>query len=156
MHRISLWSIVRKPATNYQGFTLIELLVAISIVGVLAAVAIASLGQIQKSGRNAERESDLRTLQSALQQYYTDKNYYPNASPPTELARELSLSSGKIYLNNFPTDPITKANYLYTTGTDSSNLVCDNTNANPALRCHYYQICADLEGKPQFCVKPNN
>lgn len=142
-----------------KGFTLIELLVVISIIAIISAVGFASLSAIQKSARNAQRESDLRTIQSALQQYYTDRNFYPNANPSAELARELSSGTGgtsKIYLDRFPVDPSTGANYTYTTGTDSSSTTCDNTAVNPASRCHFYNLCADREGKPQFCVKPNN
>lgn len=145
--------------SSNSGFTLIELLVAISIIGILAAVGMASLGQIQRSGRNAQRESDLRMIQSALQQYYADKNQYPNSTPTNELNRELvsGTSGRKVYLNDLPKDPTTSVDYFYTAAIDAASFAaCNNTLSNPAYHCHHYQLCANREGKPQLCVKPNN
>jgi prepilin-type N-terminal cleavage/methylation domain-containing protein len=43
-----------------KGFTLIELLVVISLIGLLAALALVSYIGVQKQGRDTQRKSDLR------------------------------------------------------------------------------------------------
>ena len=68
-----------------KGFTLIELLVVITIIGILATGATSVYtSQIQKA-RDTTRVSDVKALQSAIEQYYQDKSYYP-ATTVAELA----------------------------------------------------------------------
>jgi prepilin-type N-terminal cleavage/methylation domain-containing protein len=59
------------------GFTLIELLVVISIIGILAAVIFANVGEGGAQARDTERQADLRNLQSALELYKTRHDRYP-------------------------------------------------------------------------------
>lgn len=62
-----------------SGFTLIELLVVITIIGILATGATATYtSQIQKS-RDSTRVSDVKALQSSVEQYYQDTSVYPPA-----------------------------------------------------------------------------
>jgi len=53
-----------------KGFTLIELLVVISIIGILVAVAVASYTGAQIKARDARRRSDMKAVQSTMEQYY--------------------------------------------------------------------------------------
>lgn len=52
-----------------KGFTLIEMLVVISLIGILAALALVSFGASQKQARDTTRKSDLRQYQTALEMY---------------------------------------------------------------------------------------
>jgi prepilin-type N-terminal cleavage/methylation domain-containing protein len=52
-----------------RGFTLIELLVVISIIGLLAAIALVSFTGTQKQARDTERKSDIKQYQLALENY---------------------------------------------------------------------------------------
>jgi len=52
-----------------RAFTLIEMLVVISLIGILAALALASFGGAQKQARDATRKSDLKQYQTALEMY---------------------------------------------------------------------------------------
>jgi general secretion pathway protein G len=55
-----------------KGFTLIELLVVITIIGILATGATTVYtSQIQKA-RDTTRISDMKALQSAIEQVYQD------------------------------------------------------------------------------------
>jgi len=59
------------------GFTLIELLVVISVIGILASIALVSFGPAQKQARDTQRKSDLKQIRTALELYYNDYGYYP-------------------------------------------------------------------------------
>lgn len=52
-----------------KGFTLIEMLVVISLIGILASLALVSFTSVQKQTRDATRKSDLKQYQSALEMY---------------------------------------------------------------------------------------
>ena len=125
MHHLDI-----KPTGN--GFTLIELLVVISIMGILSSVILASLSDARASARDAQRISDLRQIQNALELYRLDNNGYapdigchdtsygwgcgnpvgapsPDWHPSTGLRR---LVTGG-YLSEVPVDPLNNADYRY-------------------------------------------
>jgi type II secretion system protein G len=59
------------------GFTLLELMVVISIIGILSAIIIANLQGANARGRDAQRQSDLRELQIAIEAYKRVNGQYP-------------------------------------------------------------------------------
>ncbi|HUC01477.1 MAG TPA: LamG-like jellyroll fold domain-containing protein [Candidatus Paceibacterota bacterium] len=63
------------PRASRHGFTLIELLVVIAIIAILAVVVVLTLNpaQLLAQSRDANRVSDMATLQSALNLYVTDQ-----------------------------------------------------------------------------------
>lgn len=98
-----------------KGFTLIELLITITIIAVLSLIAITSYVAFTKNARNAKRQSDLKFIQSALEEYFADQRVYP-----TDLTT-LSTHSKK-YMTTVPLDPLgVSANYLYTPNSTNSN-----------------------------------
>ena len=52
-----------------NGFTLIEMLVVISLIGILAAIALVSFTSSQKQARDVVRKSDLKQYQTLLESY---------------------------------------------------------------------------------------
>lgn len=84
-----------------KGFTLVELLVTISIISILSVIGMVAYSTVLKQGRDSKRQSDLRSIQSALEQYYADQFSYPD-----NLSFGSSLVFGaKTYMNRIPTDP---------------------------------------------------
>lgn len=65
-----------------SGFTLIELLVVISIIAILAAVVSVNALASNQQSRDAKRQSDLRTLQTAIELYKQKNGRYPAGCTP--------------------------------------------------------------------------
>ncbi|MFH1749685.1 MAG: prepilin-type N-terminal cleavage/methylation domain-containing protein [bacterium] len=60
-----------------RAFTLIELLVVVTIIGILSVLVVVNLQDTRAKARNSQRKSDLNTIASALETYYSDYNGYP-------------------------------------------------------------------------------
>ncbi len=61
-----------------RGFTLIELLVVITIIGILAAIALPNYIKAKNKAKEAEVKANLHTIQIALERYSTDNGEYPD------------------------------------------------------------------------------
>lgn len=71
---------VHKPAyINNTAFTLVELLIAVSVMLILTAVTIMLLNptKLRSDANETKSLSELGTLTSALEFYYSDKQSYP-------------------------------------------------------------------------------
>jgi general secretion pathway protein G len=81
-----------------RGFTLIELLVVVSLIVLLASIAMVQYSNSVQRAREGVLKEDLFRMRDAIDQYYADKNKYP--------ASLEELVSEK-YLRAIPVDPIT-------------------------------------------------
>jgi len=63
-----------------RGFTLLELLIVIAIIGVLAAIVFAALGESRQKARNAAVVSQMDEYQKALELFYAENGYYPKTT----------------------------------------------------------------------------
>lgn len=144
-----------------KGFSLVEIMVVISIIALLSIVSIGTLTTIQKNNRDAKRQSDLRLIQGALQQFYSDRNHYPNdlatvlsaGTALTDCSGEpVGCVTSKTYLSQVPKDPQsgTTTPYCYrsqianvTSGSGTGN--CGILAGQGAGTCHFYNLCANLE-----------
>lgn len=89
-----------------RGFTLLELLIVIAIIGILISVAAASYSSAQIKSRNARRMQDMKSVQSAMEQYYATNAQYPATASP-------SCDPGTTYLPaGLPTDPKPSMSYV--------------------------------------------
>jgi type II secretion system protein G len=68
----------KKAGGKRAGFTLIELLVVVVIIGILASVSMPAFSMAQDKARNAAVQSNIKTVQFALEQYAADnRGSYP-------------------------------------------------------------------------------
>ena len=127
MTRIGNWKL--EIGNSRKGFTLIELLIVIAIIGVLATLLMVNFIGVRQRARDAQRKSDLRQMQSALELYRADNNTYP-LSPLPNCGQPLA-ANGTTYMTSIPCDPL-GGNYVYTsTGTNYTITAClENLNDN--------------------------
>jgi general secretion pathway protein G len=96
-----------------RGFTLMELLIAIAIIGILAAIAVASLRQTPLRAKEAVLKQDLFVLRDLIDQYFADKGKYPDSL-------ESLVEDG--YIRKLPIDPFTESqdtwDVIYAEATD--------------------------------------
>jgi prepilin-type N-terminal cleavage/methylation domain-containing protein len=61
-----------------QGFTIVELLIVIVVIGILALLVITTYSGIQAKARNSKRSSDMKSLQTQLEAFFSQNGYYPS------------------------------------------------------------------------------
>jgi general secretion pathway protein G len=92
------------------GFTLLELMIVISIIIILAAVALPQYQKTIMHARESVLRNDLFTLRSLIDQYSADKGKLPQSL-------EDLVTAG--YVREIPTDPITdQKDWTVDTGED--------------------------------------
>ena len=83
----------RRSAMNRKAFTLIELLIVLVIVGILAAIAIPKFGSVKQKAYRAQAISDLKSLSTAEETFFTDSNKYADLTNAA-LSSKFSSTSG--------------------------------------------------------------
>ncbi|MGB8510898.1 MAG: type II secretion system protein [Pyrinomonadaceae bacterium] len=83
-----------------RGFTLLELMIVISVIIVLAMIAIAHYSQTVQAAKEATLRADLHDMRRMIDQYAADK-----AKQPESL--ESLVQAG--YIQEMPLDPMTGA-----------------------------------------------
>jgi prepilin-type N-terminal cleavage/methylation domain-containing protein len=88
-----------------KGFTLIELLVVISLLGLLAALALVSYTGTQKQARDVQRKSDLKQYQNSVEIFANKNNgIYVSRTSATGITASITLC-GDLLLSSCPEDP---------------------------------------------------
>ena len=135
-----------------KGFTLIELLIVIAIIGLLSTLAVISMSGARAKARDAQRLSDLKQMQTALEISYSNANTYDPGCETTPCTIPYSTTgltnSDFIDWGKF-NDPLAKG-----TGT-----ACTCTGTVPPGGCDYsvvapfsatdYEICSMIEKKSE-------
>lgn len=111
--RSAFWLLPRLSVSNASGFTLLELMIVISIIIILASVALPQFQKTIMHTRETVLRDDLFKMRSLIDQFAADKGKLPQSLD------EL-VSSG--YLREIPVDPFTdQKDWTVTTGDDPNS-----------------------------------
>jgi prepilin-type N-terminal cleavage/methylation domain-containing protein len=89
------------------GFTMLELLVVIAIIAILSGVVLASLSTARERSRDARRQTDIKSIQLAIEVYFSVFNKFPDST-----VFDLGVLAPN-YIQKIPVDPSTGSNYIY-------------------------------------------
>lgn len=134
-----------------QGFTIVELLIVIVVIGILALLVITTYSGIQAKARNSKRSTDVSTIQTQLEAFFSQNGYYPSLTDMNSASwlstNMKSLDTGALVDPSNPTQSKTLVatpalkSYAYAV-TDSSGASCEATDTN----CAKYTLTASYEG----------
>jgi len=79
---------------------LLELLVVMTIIGILAAIAVPALRHSPQRAKEATLREDLFSMRSVIDQFHGDKGNYPP---------DLQTLVTQVYLRKVPVDPMTQS-----------------------------------------------
>lgn len=74
---------MKSPKTR-QGFTLIELMIVVSIIGIIASIAIPAFLQYMRQTKAAEAYTNLKAMADGASAYYTVDHYDGNGFPVSD------------------------------------------------------------------------
>jgi general secretion pathway protein G len=114
-----------------QGWTLIELLVVISLIMILASVAMNQYNTSVRAAQEATLKANLFRMRDAIDQYFADKGQYP-------ASLQTLVSEG--YLRSVPLDPITRSNDTWST------IPAEPDPSQPTADTGIYDIKSGSEG----------
>lgn len=134
-----------------SGFTIVELLIVIVVIGILALLVITTYSGIQAKARNSKRQTDIASIQTQLEAFFSQNGYYPSRTDmnsTTWLTTNMkSLDQNALIDPSNPTQsktliaaPAAKS-YAYAV-TDSSGNSCEADDTT----CAEYTLTATYEG----------
>ncbi len=101
------------------GFTLLELLIVMTIIGLLAAIAVPAYVSNVRSAKEAVLREDLHTIRTAIDSYTVDKQKGPQSLDDL-------VQAG--YLRTMPMDPMTHRADTWVTVQDTNLNSVDQTD----------------------------
>ena len=123
---------IRNPQLCQRGFTLVELLVVISLISLLAAMAMVQYRNSVQSGKESVLKTNLFRMRDAIDQYYADKGKYPSSI-------DTLVSDG--YLRSIPEDPFTRSKDSWQT------VPAEPDPSNPSAEPGIYDVKSGAQGQ---------
>ncbi|HUA09834.1 MAG TPA: prepilin-type N-terminal cleavage/methylation domain-containing protein [Candidatus Acidoferrales bacterium] len=114
--------------TGERGFTLIEMMIVVAIIAILVAILVPNFMRARAQAQTAACEANLKEIATALEEYQTDHEAYPDVTGATNVTNtEPNLGQ---YLRQTPIDPVAPAGFYqyqvanYNTGSASYTIIC--------------------------------
>lgn len=120
-----------KLSSRDHGWTLIELLVVLSLIVILASVAMSQYRTSIQAAQEATLKTNLFRMREAIDQYYADKGQYPAS---------LSALVDEGYLRAVPEDPITRSRDTWNT------IPAEPDPSRPSTEAGIYDIKSGSDG----------
>jgi general secretion pathway protein G len=117
------WPASAKASARQAGFTLMELLIVITLIVVLAGIAISTHATSVRRAKEAVLRENVYRMRDSLDQYYADKGTYPP---------DLATLVTENYLRQIPRDPFTES--AETWQIEMSEPDPSNPDAAPGIR----------------------
>jgi len=142
---------LKKRNLNSKGFTIVELLIVIVVIGILALLVITTYSGIQAKARNSQRQTDVQSIQTQLEAFYSQNGYYPSLGDMNSTSwlgtNMKSLDKDALIDPSNPSNSQTLASsptakqYSYAV-TNSSDASCETDDTT----CAKYTLTATYEG----------
>ena len=121
---------LKKRNLDNRGFTIVELLIVIVVIGILALLVITTYSGIQAKARNSKRQTDIQSLQTQLEAFFSENGYYPSLgdmnSPTWRAANMKSLDQNALV------DPSSNC--------DPSKTTANCLASSPSAKVYSYQV----------------
>lgn len=129
---------MRRIRSQESGFTLMELIIVMTIIGILAALAVPRFTSALRLAREAVLKEDLHVMRTAIDSYTMDKQKAPQSLDDL-------IQDG--YLRSIPEDPMTKSTSTW--NTDSSDAYASVDQTEPGINdVHSGSQDTGADGRP--------
>jgi general secretion pathway protein G len=115
--------VIGRTSRRDSGFTLIELLIVVTLIVVLAGIALVMYSSSVTRAKEAVLAENLFRIRDMLDQYYADKGSYPP---------DLSTLVSAGYIRQIPKDPITESTDTWQTVLEEPDP--SNPNSMPGVQ----------------------
>lgn len=121
-----------------KGFTLIELIVVVTIVGLLAGIAVVNVLNAQRKAAENVLRADLALMRKAIDDFYADRQRFPSSLQELVDAK---------YMRRLPVDPITKSADTWIEVREEPSLEGDSFAADPTAEAGISDVKSGAEGQ---------
>ena len=125
-----------------QGFTIVELLIVIVVIGILALLVITTYSGIQAKARNSKRQTDIQSLQTQLEAFFSQNGYYPSLTNMKSLDKNALIDPSNPTQSNQLVSTPTAKSYSYQVTQSDGTTSCESDDTT----CAKYTLTADYEG----------